>query len=446
MKYLEENKKHKEKAVFALDDKNGNSISNLSMKMKGRGNSSWYGAIQKSFNLTMEDKVSLFGNEPCKKYSMLANWAVPTRQLKNALAFKLGQDLDLEFTPVGEFIDVYTNGAYQGLYFLTTTKDLKSTVDIHNLDKDNEAISEEPKKFTKKYKGFEMVGYDYPSEPKNISGGYLLEFDKRYKDEDAYFENNTTPIVVKSPELPSNDELEYISKFYYDIENSLIKNSKIPDTLDTESWVKDCLLQDFLVNKDIELSSLFAYKKQNIDKLFAGPIWDFDQAFGFNFPDVTTNTLWVKDGYSKFFKAMMDNKGFENKVKTLYQTSFSNSVKDLADVYLVDLAKEIKPSVKMNAMRWAKTSSSFDKDVLELQSWLNKRRTFYDDYYKNPDSYSKVTFHLDSYNISYMIKTGEELKHLPLTKHEIGFKTKSGDDFKKNTKIDKDLDLYIIPR
>src|SRR5690606_28557047 len=56
-----------------------------------------------------------------------------------------------------------------------------------------------------------------------ITGGYLLEIDQRILDakDEPYFQSNYFPIVFKSPEEPSELQMNYISNYVKDAEEVL---------------------------------------------------------------------------------------------------------------------------------------------------------------------------------------------------------------------------------
>ena len=58
-------------------------------KVRGRGNSTWYGTDKKPYQIDMEESVSLLGLAKAKKYVLLANYYDPSL-LRNRVALKTG--------------------------------------------------------------------------------------------------------------------------------------------------------------------------------------------------------------------------------------------------------------------------------------------------------------------------------------------------------------------
>ncbi|MBQ3017655.1 MAG: CotH kinase family protein, partial [Clostridia bacterium] len=93
-------------------------INDASAKIKGRGNTTWK-YPKKPYRIKFDTKVSLFGNEENKSWVLLAMYNDFSLS-KDALAFSLGASLENgDYVPSYEYVEVYLNGIYQGLYLLT---------------------------------------------------------------------------------------------------------------------------------------------------------------------------------------------------------------------------------------------------------------------------------------------------------------------------------------
>ena len=78
------------------------SIEEMEMKIRGRGNSTWALHPKKPYQLKLESKRTLFGMPSDKKWLFLAEYSDKTL-IRNRLAFELGRLSTLRWTPSGHF-------------------------------------------------------------------------------------------------------------------------------------------------------------------------------------------------------------------------------------------------------------------------------------------------------------------------------------------------------
>lgn len=232
------------------------------MGIRGRGNSTW-GMAKKPYRVKFDAKQNLLQlDATLKNWVLLANYADKTL-MRNALAFKIGNYVGMEWTPGVAFVDVVLNGVYRGTYMATDQVEINKG-----------RIPAEEQKPTQ------------TTEP-DITGGYLLEIDGFASGEPVWFQTNRAqPITVK---YPKDDEinpqqLEYIKKYVRSFEDLLFaEHFADPETgyrkrVDENSIINWYIACELTGNSDA-FWSVYMYKKRNVDKLFFGPLWDFDIAF-----------------------------------------------------------------------------------------------------------------------------------------------------------------------
>ena len=235
-------------------------------KIKIRGNTTQF-ADKKPYKIKFEEKTSLFGGGKEKSWVLLANVSDITG-LHNYISMEIYRFIASEgtFVPMVQFVNLYINGDYQGVYNLCDQVETgKTRVPISGKIK---ATPEET--------------------------DYLLENDMY-----AYYEGNAgeegigwfwldksiTPFEVKSPDTEDSG----YSKEYTDyIQNRL---SEIYDVILTKDWDAiqnvidvDSVINGFLVsmitnNVDISYKSVYYYLPAG-GKLTYGPVWDMDMTFG----------------------------------------------------------------------------------------------------------------------------------------------------------------------
>jgi spore coat protein CotH len=146
------------------------------MKIRGRGNSTWFLHPKKPFQMKLDEK-SIFLDMPSKKkWLFLAEYSDKT-MLRNTMSFEMGYLSNLEWTPKSIFAEVYVNNEYNGTYNITEkVEEGSNRVDI---------------------------GDD----------GFLLEIDQlnRQNPDDVYFYTDKFLVAIKEPSLDwDDDQYNYI--------------------------------------------------------------------------------------------------------------------------------------------------------------------------------------------------------------------------------------------
>ncbi len=163
----------------------------VEMKIRGRGNSTWYLHPKKPFQMKLSDKAEFLGMPNDKKWLFLAEYSDKT-MLRNKISFEMGYISNLDWTPQGRFAEVYINDEYNGTYNIT--------------QKVEESDNRVPLGDT----------------------GYLLELDQleRLDSDDVYFESVITGkflVNIKEPNLERNSsEYVYIKTLINDFENAML--------------------------------------------------------------------------------------------------------------------------------------------------------------------------------------------------------------------------------
>ena len=88
------------------------------MKIRGRGNSTWFTHPKKPFQMKFDDKKEFLGMPADKKWLFLAEYSDKT-MLRNKIAFEMGYLSHLDWTPQSTFAEVYISGEYNGTYNIT---------------------------------------------------------------------------------------------------------------------------------------------------------------------------------------------------------------------------------------------------------------------------------------------------------------------------------------
>ena len=237
--YMDENGVRQTEAV----DMNG--------QIRTRGNST-NNSNKYPYNIKFSNKVDLFGMGAGKKYCLLANLYDQTL-IRNAVVMDFAKSIGLDYTPEYTIVEVYYNGEYDGVYMLTTPMDIDENRIEINEDKD--ALLE----------------------VENKGGLFRIEFNKQNADKNM---NMYMKLLVDQPEeLTAEGYSSLISTFYQ--VNIAIFSEKwdlLQKWVDVDSVAKYYLLHEYLKEVDICYDSTRSYIKDN--KLYGGPVWDFDFGLG----------------------------------------------------------------------------------------------------------------------------------------------------------------------
>ena len=246
--------------TLIANDKGEEPLTDVEMEIRGRGNSTWR-MPKKPYKIKFDDKTDLLGMPADKSWVLLANFSDKTL-MRNHIAFEMSRQFGLAYTPQSRFVDLYLNGSYEGNYMLTE----QIQVDEHRLninELDESDISEEV-----------------------ITGGYLLEVDDR-RDADHWFNTGQgAPFTIKSPKNIAPEQLTYIQNYIQTTEDTIFsENFADPQEgyaqyIDVESFIDWYLVNEITKNTDaIFHLSVYLYKPRG-EKLFMGPVWDFDIGLG----------------------------------------------------------------------------------------------------------------------------------------------------------------------
>ena len=323
-----------------------------SVKIKGRGNSTW-GLPKKPYKLKFNSKQSLLGEPKDKEWVLLANYTDKT-SIRNELAFYMGRMSNLEYTCRTHFVDLVLNNVYIGTYQLG--EQLKIAEDRVN------------------------VGDE----------GYLLEIDAKAAGEDITFKipHISQPINIKDPDVElGGDAYNYIVDYMQRVDSVLFDDNFTDPIngyakyIDVSSFVDWYLINEISKNND---ACFFTSCYMNLSRggqLKMGPLWDFDIAFGnvnYNGCDKSTG-FWIKSvsWYARLFK----DKNFVAKVKERFDYFYTN--KEALFNEINENADYLKYSVVENNAVWGTLYEytwpnyaiwgSYDNEVAYLKQWLNTR-------------------------------------------------------------------------
>ena len=329
--------------VRLVDDAGTVFYENSGVAVKGRGNSTW-NYPKKPYALKLPAKADLIGTGADKRWVLLANWMDRTL-LRNEIAFELGRRSSLEWTPSGEFIELYLNGEHLGNYWL---------------------------------------GEKIKNGSARLSSDYLIEMDTYYDAQWRFYSGyglrvnqNATglPIGVKEPDDDEMTDARFdeLKALVANVENALYnKTADYRTLINVQSFIDWYLIHEVTYNGEPNHpKSCYFYFRNGI--MYAGPLWDFDwYTFQRN-----TSGLFLPNAI--YFKPLMADAGFRSALKARW-AELKAAWSDIPD-YIERKADEIRRSEAVNWSMWPCTSSgvnqdewlSFDQAVARMKSAFTGR-------------------------------------------------------------------------
>ena len=360
-----------EGSLEIIGDGNFEGLEETNMKIKGRGNSTWWictdasaGAVvgKCPYQVKFGDKTSVLGMPEDKKWVLLAEKSDKS-MIRNKIARYMGELSDLEYTPNAEYVELFINEDYQGTYLIgQKVEESSNRVDI---------------------------GDD----------GYLIEIDtdanNRIDSDDIIFKPTIWSSIhtdgvfnIKDPDIDyGSDEFHLIENYINEFESVLYSNNFDSAGSGYESYIDvDSLIDWFLINEiaktvDARWYSSIYFSYIPGEKIKMGPIWDFDLSYGnLNYSDAQyTSEFYIKQ--NNWIDKLYQDEVFVEKVKIRY--SYYHSKLDDIKNKIDEFAKYIDKSQKANFERWdilgvyvwpnPVYDLTYEEEVERLKNWIEER-------------------------------------------------------------------------
>ncbi len=338
------------------------------VEIKKRGNATEQYA-KKPYQIKFSHKTPLFNLGANRKWVLLTNYSDHSF-LRTDIAFHLQQLLNSNYPLNGQFVELYIDDNYRGLYYLTDKVEVgKNRINLRDQD------------------------------------GVIMELDNLYGEkEGCNYDLDHNCLVAKDFVNPDREEtavnsfMDSLNK----LEQSLIIKdyNSINNLIDIDSFAQYYLISEFTVNPDAYTTSFFMYKDGG--KIYAGAGWDFDAALGnrlWNTSGVDPNILhsptesnvlqrYLKsaessDSYANSISTIMYSllsiSEFQARIKEIYQQTLSGHNEELLD-YIESQAAYIKDAAERDQKRW-KLQANFDDEVDYLIDWVAKRYNHFEEVY-----------------------------------------------------------------
>ena len=398
-------------ADYVVSDVDGEQIHNGNCEVKVHGNTTFF-YPKKSLDMKMEEITPLLGMEGGKRWVLISNYEDPSF-MKNVIAYELQRKMGVEYGPDAQFVNVYVNDSFQGLYLLVERPDGGS------------------------------VTFTLQEEAQEAAESYMLELcgELTYLESPSGFETNHRYVTIRYPNI-IGDKKDALANYVQKAESALYMENGENDKeyleyFDAESFAIQYLMQEFMKNYDTELNSQYIYLTDG-GKIKAGPAWDFGISMykSYDTPMDGADLLHIeslvdepKVAGDMWFGAIDSHEEVHELIKQIYTEEFYYKAKQVVEYYNA-YSSELAPAADIDAYLWGINSESFVDRATYTTDWMMKRLEFLYDYYMNEEDYCLVTFKTGlRYDAVFPVKIGDRLGWVPSEgtwQEEYGIKAQEG--------------------
>ena len=343
-----------------------NCLDNTTGQIKGRGNSTWTEFDKKSYKIKFDEQQDLFQMGAAKTWILLSN-SVDYTLMRNEISLALGEIFDLAYTSSCQWIHLFYNDEYRGLYLLC--EQIETGINRVNIE----------------------TPYDY----QDLDPGFLLELgggvggfslpEVTGADEN-WAEYFSCEVLYPEPEQIVKHQEEYIDAYMQLVNTAILTKDweLILELVDIDSFVSWFLVNEIMLNGDMGWS-MFAYKPQG-EKLHLGPLWDFDQSCGVSGTGGSNYETWYPDTSSQntWFRSLFEIEEF----RTLAARQLTAALPEIELLLTQEQEKSVlyRDDIQANFERWdvlgttawrireeIGTFKTYEENVDFLFTWLHNR-------------------------------------------------------------------------
>ena len=322
----------------------------------GHGNSSWI-EDKRSWTLSFSEPVGLLETKSARKYCLIAG-ARDTTYLRNKMAYQMAKKYNPEWSPDCELTEVFINGEYLGLYSLVERPHEANGVLISDAAAGSFFVE------------YHDPGYRDPT----ISEQFIIKEQNGVSSEGIYQKLGAVDRALRSA-----DGIDAESGKAWD------------ELVDIDSFARLYLINEVLGNTDATCTSMYFYCKGDGDeKLYAGPVWDFDRTCGIQKAETDIFVALQRHHEQQdepWYRCLYEKPEFYQRMCQLYREEYLPQAEAFANGGLAAQAAEIAEAVARDQSKWGYVARELVKsgqilggtmDAEAVQEWLKKRIDFLD--------------------------------------------------------------------
>ena len=300
--------------------------------------------------------------------------------IRNVLAYHLGNQMG-RWTPRTRFCELFINEDYRGIYILTEKiKRDKNRVDIAKLTPDD-------------------------NEGDELTGGYILQVDREEVGNGWWSSFSTNSFIVY--QNPNTNHLTVEQEAYiFDYMNSFEANMTSDIFMDSlegyakyievSSFVDHLLAAELTLDVDAYRLSSFLYKDKESKggKLNAGPLWDYNLAFG----NADYGNAWLTSGWRYgtgnsaqpfWWNRLLEDEKFRNQLQCRWQELRAGVFQTDSILQFIDeQAATLAEAQVRNFERWTVLGeyvwpnyfigNTYEEEIDYLKNWTTERLIWMD--------------------------------------------------------------------
>lgn len=345
----------------------------MGIQVRQRGNST-FNYDKKSYKLKLDTEAdlllggSLTSDNAAKDWILLANYYDKTA-LRNTYAFLLSSMFSgIEYTCESTFVEVYLNGEYRGVYQLCEEVEIDSArLDIGTIKKGDTGILLECRQSLEQEYGIGLL----------------------------YGESEFLMYDICS-DVISEAQVARAEALLQQAQDAILSGDQeaVAEVIDLPSCIDVYLIQEFTKNIDVGYSSFYLYIKEDEDKIYLGPLWDFDISMGSNQSLSSYEGLYAAAAYSdeqqnpnEWFRDLMQQDWFYALVKARWNEQKEVFLDTMVAVQNIEA--ENREAFQRNYALWetqeGQTEEAWQADYTAqytaLYSWIEHRYVWLDEYF-----------------------------------------------------------------
>lgn len=369
-------------------------------KIRGRGNTTWT-FRKKPYLVKLNKENEVLGLPSAKKWVLLSLMCDKSK-IRNAYATYLAKNIwsGNLWQPDFRFVNLYVNGTYSGLYCVY--EKIEQTENRLNLPKDSflfvvnsrySGISTDEISDISEISPEDSESEDFETPEFDSANFGPTKSGKQKNDNWGFRSEHGVPFTLKDNHV---DEKTFLAEkdILQKIENQIYleDNSKVFDYIDKDSFVDWYILQEFSKNRDSKfLASCFMFFNSKTQKLYMGPIWDFDIAFGGSHMDnnFSPEDPWINQFH--WYKELWRNDEFKAAVKSRWNETKSKLKSSIE--YIYSESSPLEQSAFLDDAVWRtigrkqwpltpgyKDRKTYKSEVDYVYNWCQKRYAWMDKY------------------------------------------------------------------
>lgn len=379
--YVHKNKTEEIPGVLTMIDTKGETTYAEVKGFYGHGNDSWE-AEKKSYNLKLESYVDLLSMGVNDDYVLLAGYR-DNSLMSYVTTTELVQEVGFAYSPEFRLVNLYVAGEYAGVYFMTE----KIEIDKNRIEIDS-VYENAKEQSTARLDSFEYCSwkdedgkaeryyYNVKDNPKDITGGYLLEADVAdyAEDESRFVSDRTLKMTLKRARYSSKEQMDYIADYWQEFENALFAQDgynelgkHYSEYIDMESFAMQWLIYEIAQEESLS-SSIYFYKESDVSGdglLHACFPWDMEHSYLIH---ELSEDLWLADegAYRGYWNALYIHEDFQKELCRVWQGKFVPAIQKMTS----DEPMEYESGLKN--LNW------YQQNVVSLHQLENSRwKTMY---------------------------------------------------------------------